>query len=130
MIELTKLKQDALDTETRRALVSWLQFFRGAPYNQWPELIAEEQHLRKVMMTLESISQDLEARLLAMSREKFVRDQFAIQKTAYEDGIAQGIAKGAEQKVREIALSMLKEGATPEFVMKVTGLPEDQLNSL
>jgi predicted transposase/invertase (TIGR01784 family) len=130
VIELTKLKQDALDTETRRALVSWLQFFRGAPYNQWPELIAEEQHLRKVMMTLESISQDLEARLLAMSREKFVRDQFAIQKTAYEDGIAQGIAKGAEQKVREIALSMLKEGATPEFVMKVTGLPEDQLNSL
>jgi predicted transposase/invertase (TIGR01784 family) len=48
----------------------------------------------------------------------------------YEEGWEEGREEGEENKALEIALNLLAEGSTPEFVQKITGLDMDTLKSL
>ena len=47
-------------------------------------------------------------------------------KTWYEDGIL----KGKEEKAREDAENLLREGIKPETIAKCTGIPLDQVQEL
>ena len=44
----------------------------------------------------------------------------------YEDGWEDG----CEERERTIAINLLAEGSTPEFVHKITGLPLDEIEKL
>ncbi|MCW2279149.1 hypothetical protein [Heliophilum fasciatum] len=45
-------------------------------------------------------------------------------------GIEQGIEKGIEQGIEKTAITALKEGASPSFVSKITGLPLEKIEAL
>ncbi len=47
-----------------------------------------------------------------------------------QKGIQTGIQKGLEKGKSEIALSMLQLGSKDDFILKVTGLTSEQLQTL
>jgi predicted transposase/invertase (TIGR01784 family) len=143
-IELPKLRVEQI--EDRRPLLRWLAFLRDVPRTGWEQLAAEDIELRKVMSTLEYISQDLETRLLAEAREKALNDQASIYSTGFDDGVKKGVeegkaegkaegivegeAKGAREKALAIAIGMLNEGISSEIITKLTGVSRDELENL
>lgn len=44
-----------------------------------------------------------------------------------EEGMKEGMKEGIRAKAREVALTALKEGASLDFVMKITGLSKEEL---
>jgi predicted transposase/invertase (TIGR01784 family) len=65
---------------------------------------------------------------------KVLRDLSNVIDTAWQDGNAKGIDQGIEQGIEKgielTARNMLKEGASTEFIAKVTGLSIEQLRAL
>ena len=57
------------------------------------------------------------------------RERIGIEQGRAE-GEAIGLKKGAAQKQREIAKSMIKEGIAKEIIKKVTGLSADEIEEL
>ena len=49
---------------------------------------------------------------------------------AREQGLAQGLKKGAAQEKREIAKAMKESGAEKEYIAKVTGLTREEVEML
>ncbi|MCW2279141.1 hypothetical protein [Heliophilum fasciatum] len=47
-----------------------------------------------------------------------------------EKGMAKGMEKGMEQGIEKTAIAALKEGASPIFVSKITGLPMEKIEEL
>lgn len=46
------------------------------------------------------------------------------------EGIEQGMERGAEQSTKRIALNMIKEGARNDFIHKMTGLSHIHIQKL
>jgi predicted transposase/invertase (TIGR01784 family) len=131
LIELPKLSSDRGERE--KTLWNWLQFLCGSRKEDWERLSTDDDELRKVMSTLESISKDREMWLLAESRKKWMHDQATFRATGFEDGKdegkAEGKVEGAQEKNRELAIGMLNEGVHIEIITKLTGYSADELAS-
>jgi predicted transposase/invertase (TIGR01784 family) len=56
-----------------------------------------------------------------------VRYFMEITTSYHEKGREEGIKEGIKAKAMEVALTALKEGASLEFVMKITGLSKEEL---
>ncbi|PJN60236.1 hypothetical protein PAEAM_27960 [Paenibacillus sp. GM1FR] len=73
-----------------------------------------ESGIKKVIDTLEFLSQDREARRLYEERQKYLHDEASMIEWATEKGIAKGIEKGLvegeKSKAIEIAKNMLSLG--------------------
>ena len=76
-----------------------------------------DKHGVEVMnMLLEEPSID---KIIAVNREE-----------AWEDGREEGLEEGCEKRDREIAINLLAEGSSPEFVQKITGLDLETIQEL
>ena len=71
---------------------------------------------------LEEMSQDEHERYLAELRQKYIMDQKAIA----DRGLEKGIEKGIEQ----VAKNMLDKGVDIDFIMEVTNLSREKIESL
>ncbi|MEK4525279.1 hypothetical protein NST38_07760 [Paenibacillus sp. FSL H8-0104] len=97
-----------------------------------------ESGVKKVMDTLEFLSQDREARRLYEERQKYLHDEASMIEWATEKGIAQGTAKGIEKglvegekrKMIEIAKKFLSLGLEVSVIAKASGKPESEVESL
>ena len=49
---------------------------------------------------------------------------------AREEGVEEGLEKGQELSLERVARNALAEGATPEFVQKITGLDLEAIKQL
>jgi predicted transposase/invertase (TIGR01784 family) len=150
LLELPKLKWDG--QQQLNMLHNWLHFLRGATIEEWIRMSKDDDELRKVMSTLESISKDREMWLLAESRKKWLHDQAAFRATGYEEGKAEGKAvglaegkaeglaegkaegkaegleEGLQLKNRELAIGMLNEGVSVDIIKKLTGYSAEELS--
>ena len=117
VIELPKLEK--CESKGNRPLLNWLAFLNGAPQSEWAYLAAEDSELRKVMITLETMSNDLQLWALAEARKKAMHDQASLLDSAHTEG--------AEQARRQIATCMLSEGLAIELIAKVTGYSAEEL---
>jgi predicted transposase/invertase (TIGR01784 family) len=54
----------------------------------------------------------------------------SVEKIGFERGVKQGVKQGRQESAEILALKMLEEGATQEFVAKVTGFSITQLQAL
>jgi predicted transposase/invertase (TIGR01784 family) len=54
----------------------------------------------------------------------------SVEKIGFERGVKQGVKQGRQESAEILALKMLEEGATREFVAKVTGFSIAQLQAL
>ena len=87
---------------------------------------------------LKSLSQQEDVRYQEEAREKFYRDfvagkEAAVQRSRREgrqEGRREGLEEGMEKERRHLVLSMLQENADINFICKVTGLSEEEIEKL
>ena len=80
----------------------------GITLDQWVEFIKDPKvmnmsnsEIKKAKEVLEKISKDKDERRLAELREKYIRDQKAIEGAGYDKGLNDGIKKGIEQGIQQ-----------------------------
>ena len=85
-----------------------------------------DERLHKAFNMWEEIIRDPENWAAYISRDKFLRDQVSIR----EEGLEEGIAKGALTKSLEITLRLLAEGVDIDVIVKATGLSREKVEEL
>ena len=106
--------------------------------NDKKDLKETKKAIKKAQENLEKISNDEHERYLAELREKYVRDQAAIQEYGYihgkeegkeegrEEGRTEGIAEGRLMIIKE----MLKNGATKEQIAKMLNVEVEEIEKI
>lgn len=101
----------------------WLRFLdRRASHQQIKELTAMDETIKMAEDRLAYLSEDDTTRMLYEAREKAERDRISFLKDAWERGIEEGEQKGRQEGIQTVAKNLLREGADPQTVSKVTGL--------
>ena len=119
IIELPKYIKYA-KREKRENLSLWLEFFKNPEVkmvmNEKDNKSVKEtkQAIKQAQKNLEKISKDEHERYLAELREKYIRDQVAVQEYGY--------IKGKEEGKEEIAKKLLEEGMDIETIERITGI--------
>lgn len=143
IIELPKYVKYA-KKEKRENLNLWLEFFKNpeviimANESEEKNIIETKDAIKKAQENLENISKDEHERYLAELREKYIRDQVAVQEYGYikgkeegkEEGIKEGIEEGKKIGKIEIAKKMLENGIDYEVIFATTGLKEEEIIEL
>lgn len=126
IIEIGKFIENATNTE----LDEWVKFIN----NPEETIDMENKELKKAKEELEKISNDEHERYLADLREKYIRDQVAIEDAGYDKGlkvgIKQGIEQGSEQTKKQIAKSLKIHGIEMSEICRATGLSESVIKKL
>ena len=153
IIELNKLKNGAV--KDNQKLNSWLYFIKNSKVVVNKNMREEDiEEIKKAQKILEDISADEHEKWLAEMRLKYIRDKHAIEDFGYdkgyksgqskgieigkEQGIEQGIEIGKEQgieigstkKQEEIARNLKKENVDIQFIARVTGLTEEEIEKI
>lgn len=139
IIELPKVNNDSevgemerTDTNTE-ALRAWMNFLED-PSNVDLSNVDEEnaKAIKKAIEILEEISNDEHERYLAELREKYIRDQKAIERagyndgygngynTGYDNGYGNGYDNGYDNGVKEIVKAMLDKNIEIEKIIAIT----------
>ena len=139
IIKLPKYMRYA-NKEKRKNLNLWLEFLNNPEVrmmlneNDNEEIKETKQAINKAQEKLEEISQNEHERYLAELREKYIRDQVAVQEYGYikgkEEGREEGRKEGEINSKRDIAKKLLKEGMTTEMVAKITELTVDEVEMI
>ena len=117
------------------------KYKKGIALDQWVEFIKDPKvmnmsnsEIKKAKEVLEKINKDKDERRLAELREKYIRDQKAIEGAGYDKGLNDGMKKGIEQgeqnKTIELAKKMKDEGFDINQIIKITNLSVEEIEKL
>ena len=125
IIELPKVHK----YNENKDLDTWVRFIKN------PEVISmasEEttEAINAAKKILEEMSQDEHERYLAELRQKYIMDQKAIADRGLEKGLERGMKKGIEKGKEQVVKNMLKKGVDIDFIMEVTDLSKEKIESL
>lgn len=153
IIELSKARE-IYKKNPKNAICQWMMFLDNPNKSEVKQIMKENEDIKKAIDELEKVSGNEKIRRIAELKEKYIKDEQAsieyAQNTGYKtglekgknigraEGIAIGEAKGkslgkAEGRATEkmqIAKAMLKENTNIEFIAKVTGLTEEEIEQL
>ena len=127
IIELPKYMKYA-KKEKRENLNLWLEFFKNpevimmANDNDEKDIKETKEAIKKAQENLEQISKDEHERYLAELREKYIRDQVAVQEYGY--------IKGREEGRRSLINKMLENGATVEQIAKMLNVDVAEIENM
>ena len=97
-------------------------------------LLRDDLIFRKANEAFQWCTQDRESRELALSRERFLRDQASNLSATMEEGIEKGSEQGIntvrEETRIENARAMNIRGLDTELIMEVTGLDRESVDKL
>ena len=138
----------------------WTEFFRNPEVMKMSKENIEHEKDEKLKRTktaiieaketLEKISQNKHEQELARLRDKYIKDQIAIQKYGYKQGIedgksegieigrsegieigkSEGIEIGSKNKSIQIVKKMLEEKINIELISKVTGISVEEIQKM
>ena len=141
IIELNKLKNGAV--KDNQKLNSWLYFIKSSKVVVNKNMREEDiEEIKKAQKILEDISADEHEKWLAEMRLKYIRDKHAIEDFGYDKGYKSGQSKGIEigkeqgieigstKKQEEIARNLKKENVDIQFIARVTGLTEEEIEQI
>lgn len=117
IIELPKYMKYA-KKEKRENLNLWLEFFKNPEViimvneNDNKNIKETKEAIKKAQENLEKISKDEHERYLAELREKYIRDQVAVQEYGYIHGKEEGREEGREEGKTELIKTMVKNGVS------------------
>ena len=129
IIEIPKIYKIG-ENEEKEELVKWINFIENPESEKVGEYMKENEEMKEAKEKLEVMSEDERMQILAELRLKAIRDEKAVERFGYKQGIEQGIEQGIKQEKKEIAKKMKEEGLDIEVIKKVTGLTEEEINSL
>ena len=125
IIELNKLKNGAV--KDNQKLNSWLYFIKSSKVVVNKNMREEDiEEIKKAQKILEDISADEHEKWLAEMRLKYIRDKHAIEDFGYDKGYKSGQSK----KQEEIARNLKKENVDIQFIARVTGLTEEEIEKI
>lgn len=125
IIEIPKIYNIG-ENEEKEELVKWINFIENPESEKVGEYMKENKEMKEAKEKLEVMSEDEKMQILAELRLKAIRDEKAVERFGYN----QGIEKGIEQGKKETAKKMKEEGLDIELIKKITGLTEEEINSL
>ena len=125
IIEIPKIYNIG-ENEEKEELVKWINFIENPESEKVGEYMKENEEMKEAKEKLEVMSEDEKMQILAELRLKAIRDEKAVERFGYN----QGIEKGIEQGKKETAKKMKEEGLDIELIKKITGLTEEEINSL
>ena len=102
--------------------------------NDEKDIKETKEAIKKAQENLEQISKDEHERYLAELREKYIRDQVAVQEYGYVHGKEEGREEGREEGIVEgkiqIAKKMLEKNLDIELIMETTGLTKEEIEKV
>lgn len=124
IIEMPKFAKYRTNTE----LDTWVNFIKNPEVSDMSE---KNESLKAAKKVLEDISQDEHEIYLAELREKYIRDQKAIQSKGYDNGVEAGMAMGLEQGIsqrnEQIVRNMYEQNVSLEDIAKFTKLDIEEI---
>ena len=128
-IELNKFKLS--DIRKLRQAENWIAYFSPKCTDEQREAIAMNNPVIKEALNYEMVfSQDEIKRRQYEIQEKAIRDYNSTILYNRQEGLKEGLKKGAEDKAIEIALKMLENGSDVNFIADVTGLSIEKINEI
>ena len=119
-------KYDKIDIENE-PLHRWLAWFdRNSPVLLVEKVVKMDKAIMAANERQKYVSEDAEIRRVYEMRELALMDE----RVSLSDAREEGLEKGREEKSIEIARKALAEGATPEFIQKITGLDMETINNI
>ena len=134
ILELRKLPEKARNEE---GVIRWMRFFNGKKKEDFEEMAKTDQYMAEAFSELEKLSADERKRLEYEAREKAVRDYNSLMggelrrglERGIKEGKKQGLEQGIEQGRRALVIHMLENGMSPEDIMRVAGVSEEEINA-
>ena len=129
IIEIPKIYNIG-ENEEKEELVKWINFIENPESEKVGEYMKENKEMKEAKEKLEVMSEDEKMQILAELRLKAIRDEKAVERFGYNQGIEKGIEKGIEEGKKETAKKMKEKGLDFKLIQEITGLTEDEINSL
>ena len=107
-------------------LANWLRFFAAETVEEFTMTAQTRPAIAEAWGVVKYLSADEESRLLAEYEEMARRDEADRQKGAYK----KGLDEGRQEEKLEVARNALREKLPIETVVKLTGLPHEQVRQL
>lgn len=90
-------------------------------------MAGRSEYIEEAYRELERMSADERARLEYEARQKAIRDHEAIMSSAWNRGLQEGREQGVAQGRLSIVRRMLEGGASPEEIMRLAGVTEEEV---
>ena len=129
IIELPKAIRE-YKTNRENGALQWMMFLENPEDVEVTKIMEENENIKEAKEELDRISQDDILRRMAFKAELERMDHAQLMYEARRDGKKEGIEQGAKEKEVQIAKNMLKEKASIEFIIKVTGLTKEEIEKL
>ena len=129
IIELPKAIRE-YKTNKEDGVLQWMMFLENPEDVEVTKIMEENENIKEAKEELDRISQDDILRRMAFKAELERMDHAQLMYEARRDGKKEGIEQGAKEKEVQIAKNMLKEKASIEFIIKVTGLTKEEIEKL
>ena len=115
-------------------MVKCINFIENLESKKVEEYMKENKELKEAKEKLEVMSEDEKMQILAELRLKAIRDEKAVERFGYNQGMENGIEKGKKagkiEGIKEMTKKMKEEGIDIETIQKITNLTEEEINSL
>ena len=135
-IELPKFRRSR---KKKTKLHDWLTFIDYKNMKELEEVMERNENVKKANEEYERLRKEREERAIEYFKEKAEIDEYFAAVKAYHDGEKAGEKKrrketerksGEQQKEIEILLRMAKLNYTIEEMMEITGMTENEINSV
>ena len=135
-IELPKFRRSK---KKKTKLHDWLTFIDYKNMKELKEVMERNENVKKANEEYERLRKEREERAIEYFKEKAEIDEYFAAVKAYHDGEKAGEKKrrketerksGEQQKEIEILLRMAKLNYTIEEMMEITGMTENEINSV
>ena len=129
IIELPKVKK-MQETKENRKLLKWLKFLENPESEEVEIYMKENVNMKEARTKLEGISEDARMQRIAELREKAILDEKEAEYTGYIKGVEDGKKDGKKEQKLAIAKKMKEENMDISFIVKITGLSKETIDSL
>ena len=137
IIEIPKIYKIKKEEEGQE-LIKWLNFIENPESKKVGEYMKENEEMKEAKEKLEVMSEDEKMQILAELRLKAIRDEKAVERFGYNQGIEKGMEKGIEKGIKQgkkeerkrIAKRMKEQGIDTQIIQNVTELAEEEINEL
>jgi predicted transposase/invertase (TIGR01784 family) len=129
-MEIHFVELEKYDENISNVMDRWVNFLKKAgeyTKGDMPSQLKEIPTISKALEVLENMRLSEREREQFEARLQWLRDEKAAIASAERRGLEKGIAKGMEKEKYDVALNALKEGADVDFIVKITGLGENEV---
>ena len=129
IIEIPKIYKIE-EKEQEEELVKWINFIENPESKKEEEYMKENKEMKEAKEKLKDMREDEKMQILAELRLKAIRDEKAVEKFGYNQGIEKGIKQGRIESKKEIAKKMKEKGIDVKTIEEITNLTEKEINLL